>query len=77
MFKFGWLTITAEDLVVWERFPGAAFTLMETATTEDGNEFRLGIFDPGNEKLYDIVFKVAERTATRVSSPNCPFGTVM
>jgi hypothetical protein len=29
-----------------------------------------------NEKLYDIVFKVAERTVTRVSSPNCPFGTV-
>jgi hypothetical protein len=28
MFTFGWLTITAEDLRVWERFPDAAFTLL-------------------------------------------------
>jgi hypothetical protein len=27
MFTFGWLTITAEDLAVWEKFPNAAFTL--------------------------------------------------
>jgi hypothetical protein len=28
MFTFGWLTVTAEDLRVWERFPDAAFTLV-------------------------------------------------
>ncbi len=28
MFTFGWLTVTAEDLRVWERFPDAAFTLL-------------------------------------------------
>ena len=27
MFTFGWLTITADDLGVWGRFPDAAFYL--------------------------------------------------
>jgi hypothetical protein len=51
MFTFGWLTITAEDLAVWEQFPEAAFTLVQTATatteagTEAGEEFRLGAFE--------------------------------
>jgi len=46
MFKFGWLTITAEDLAVWEQYPNAAFTLLRmapAAATED--EFRLGAFE--------------------------------
>jgi hypothetical protein len=29
MFTFGWLTVTAEDLRVWEAFPDAAFTLVQ------------------------------------------------
>jgi len=46
MFKFGWLTITAEDLAIWEQFPNATFTLLRTtATTEAGEEFRLGTFE--------------------------------
>ena len=46
MFKFGWLTITAEDLAIWEQFPTAAFTLLRTAaTTEMEEEFRLGAFE--------------------------------
>jgi hypothetical protein len=45
MFKFGWLTITAEDLAIWEQFPNAAFTLLGTAATEAGEEFRLGAFE--------------------------------
>ena len=46
MFRFGWLTITAEDLAVWQRLPNAAFTLVATATTaEAGEEFRLGAFE--------------------------------
>jgi hypothetical protein len=46
MFRFGWLTVTAEDLAVWQRLPNAAFTLVATATTaEAGDEFRLGAFD--------------------------------
>ena len=46
MFKFGWLTITAEDLAVWKLYPNAAFTLFTTATAADGqDEFRLGTFE--------------------------------
>ena len=28
MFRFGWLTITADDLAIWRAYPNAAFTLM-------------------------------------------------
>jgi hypothetical protein len=53
MFTFGWLTVTAEDLAVWEQFPNAAFTLFRTwTTTEAGEEFRLGAFElPENLSL--------------------------
>jgi hypothetical protein len=57
MFTFGWLTIAAEDLAVWQRFPDAMFTLVPTATPSEGaEEFRLGAFElsehpvPGDEK---------------------------
>jgi hypothetical protein len=46
MFTFGWLTIAAEDLAVWEQFPNAEFTLVTTATATDAiEEFRLGAFE--------------------------------
>ncbi len=47
MFRFGWLTVTAEDFAVWEQFPNAAFTLVTTASATDviGEEFRLGTFE--------------------------------
>jgi hypothetical protein len=45
MFRFGWLTISAEDLAVWEQHPNAAFTLVRTSTTDIGDEFRLGTFE--------------------------------
>jgi hypothetical protein len=46
MFTFGWLTITVEDLAVWERFPDAAFTLVQTAAATDAaEEFHLGAFE--------------------------------
>jgi hypothetical protein len=45
MFKFGWLTITAEDLSIWEQFPDAAFTLYRTPTAEqEEDDYRLGSF---------------------------------
>jgi hypothetical protein len=48
MYTFGWLTITAEDIAVWQRFPNAAFTLVKMAVeTEAGEEFHLGSFEPG------------------------------
>jgi hypothetical protein len=43
MFRFGWLTIAAEDLAVWEQLPSAAFTLVRTAT--EAEEYRLGAFE--------------------------------
>jgi hypothetical protein len=46
MFRFGWLTVTAEDLAVWEQFPNAAFTLVKIpATTDASDEFHLGAFE--------------------------------
>jgi hypothetical protein len=53
MFRFGWLTITADDLAVWQAYPNAAFTLIRTLTSTPaetdqetvGDEFRLGTFD--------------------------------
>lgn len=58
MFTFGWLTVTAADLRVWEQFPEAAFTLVRLpqhvpADAPDGgadedaeaDEFHLGAFE--------------------------------
>jgi hypothetical protein len=51
IFKFGWLTITEDDLVVWKQYPNAAFTLVRTAATiaeageEVAEEYRLGTFE--------------------------------
>jgi hypothetical protein len=46
MFRFGWLTITAEDLAVWHQYPNAAFTLVQIpAATDPGDEFHLGAFE--------------------------------
>jgi hypothetical protein len=51
MFRFGWLTITAEDAAVWQAYPNAAFTLIRTlaATSnvegEPADEYRLGTFE--------------------------------
>ena len=59
MFRFGWLTITADDLIVWKAYPNAAFTLIsapspppvEGEEQPPGDDYRLGIFevpiDPG------------------------------
>ena len=47
--SFGWLTVTAEDLAVWEKFPNAAFTLVKTASAgDDAEEFWLGSFEMGD-----------------------------
>jgi hypothetical protein len=51
MFRFGWLTIAADDLAVWEQFPDAAFALVKTpamtatdADVDAAEEFHLGAF---------------------------------
>jgi hypothetical protein len=48
MFKFGWLTIAAEDLAVWEQFPDALFALVKTAAAkpmDETEELHLGAFE--------------------------------
>ena len=44
MYTFGWVTITAADLAIWELFPGATFALVQRVGAT--NEFTLGSFDP-------------------------------
>jgi hypothetical protein len=48
MFRFGWLTITAEDIAVWNQFPDALFALVKTASStasDQSEEFHLGVFE--------------------------------
>jgi hypothetical protein len=51
MFKFGCLTISADDLAIWQAYPNAAFTLLRTlaptteAEAEAIDEYRLGTFE--------------------------------
>jgi hypothetical protein len=59
MFKFGWLTITADDLAIWKQYPSAAFTLLRTMTmaqpmdeAEAEEEFRLGTLELRSDSNY-------------------------
>jgi hypothetical protein len=45
MFKFGWLTITEQELAVWRQFPNASFTLYKPPAAETEDDFRLGVFE--------------------------------
>jgi hypothetical protein len=53
MFRFGWLTIAADDLAVWEQFPDAVFALVKiavpvtdaVAAADVAEEFHLGAFE--------------------------------
>ncbi|OAF19582.1 hypothetical protein [Bradyrhizobium neotropicale] len=47
MYTFGWLTITAGDIAVWQQYPDAAFTLLADPLLDEttGDEFHLGAFD--------------------------------
>jgi hypothetical protein len=53
MFTFGWLTVTAEDIAVWQQYPQAIFTLVklpaatnvEAEASEVAEEFHLGAFE--------------------------------
>jgi hypothetical protein len=56
MFTFGYLTVTAADLAIWNQYPDATFTLVEMPHAPEPNpagppadEFHLGAFElPGN-----------------------------
>src|ERR1700730_9462954 len=44
MFRFGWLTVTADDLAIWRQVADATLTLVRTAS-EAEEEYRLGTFE--------------------------------
>ena len=45
MFRFGWLTVSADDLAIWQQYPEAAFTLVNLPSEPDAaEEFHLGAF---------------------------------
>ena len=44
MFRFGWLTVTADDLKIWEQYPEATFTLVKLPGPES-DEYHLGAFE--------------------------------
>jgi hypothetical protein len=41
MLRFGWVTVTADDLQIWSLFPEATFALYEVPG-EGRDEYRLG-----------------------------------
>jgi hypothetical protein len=59
MFRFGWLTVTADDIAVWRRYPDARFTMLQIPKSstpneseqepkeaaEDADEYHLGTFE--------------------------------
>jgi hypothetical protein len=46
MFRFGWLTVSADDLSIWRQYPEAAFTLVNLPSEPDApEEFHLGAFE--------------------------------
>jgi hypothetical protein len=44
MLRFGWVTVSADDLQIWSQFPNATFALYEVSG-ESENEYRLGSVD--------------------------------
>ncbi len=48
LFRFGWLTVSADDIAIWQAHPHASFTLVAVAPLGDTpDEYRLGAFDLG------------------------------
>jgi hypothetical protein len=77
MFTFGWLTVTAEDLRVWEQFPDAAFTLVRlpkvlaegnSQDSSQGNSDGYGAADEFHLGAFEIPL------ANSSSSPRSPHG---
>lgn len=49
LFRFGWLTVSADDIAIWREHPHASFTLVAvTPLGETPDEFRLGAFELGD-----------------------------
>ena len=44
-FSLGFVFVTPDDLVIWEKYPNAAFTLIPLFSSGTKEEYRLGAFD--------------------------------
>jgi hypothetical protein len=76
MFKFGWLTITADDLAVWKQFPSAVFTLYDTATprpadeTEEQRE-KCSVRQPAFYREHELLLLEASAIKITLDPPYC------
>ena len=44
-YRSGMLTITSDDLAIWQSYRNAAFTVIETAPASGSPSYRLGTFE--------------------------------
>ena len=44
MFRFGFVTITADDVAIWSQFPDASFALVPIVSDGPAEEYKLGSF---------------------------------
>jgi hypothetical protein len=60
MFAFGWLTVTAEDLAIWQQFPDAQFTLVTapSATQADADGQMLDLHEELHEEFHLGAFEL-------------------
>ncbi|TAH65455.1 MAG: hypothetical protein EWM45_15110 [Rhodopseudomonas palustris] len=45
LFRFGWLTIAAADIKIWQQHPEAALTLVSAPSSGIAEEYHLGVFE--------------------------------
>lgn len=65
LHRFGWLSISADDIAIWRQFPHASFTLCQRGRSQGDSEYLLGAFDPGDP---------AERGISGDPDPSQPAG---
>jgi hypothetical protein len=63
LFKFGWLTIVADDLAVWKQFPTAAFTLVRKPPSPRKSDSGQSDADDASEELHLGAFELHENSA--------------
>ena len=71
MFKFGWLTVSADDLAIWRQFPNTTFTLVRTAK-EVEDEYHLGTFElHGGRSRARLETTVRRADSAAARPPDC------
>lgn len=44
-YRFGFVVITGKDIAIWQRYPNAAFTVIEPSVYAEQRIFKLGAVD--------------------------------